>query len=170
GLPQLLSVGGMAPWAILTLLPVAAICALPPVLTRLVNVLLRLMRRRGLPRPLGWAQIGKALLWTSLAWTMFGTHLWMLTSSSISSGFTGWVQSLGVFALAMTAGSLALVAPSGIGVREAIIVAAVAPFASVGVALGLALASRLVFTVADLLAAAAAAAAGAWMDRRPIAP
>lgn len=170
GLPQLLAVGGIAPWAILVLLPVAVICALPPVLTRLLNLLLRLMRRRSLPHPLGWTQIGKALLWTAAAWAMFGTHLWLLTSSTAGSGLAGWVSSLGVFALAMTAGSLALVAPSGIGVREAIIVAALAPFVPVGVALGLALASRLVFTVADLLAAATAAALGAWYDRRPVAP
>lgn len=166
GLPYLLAVGGVAPWLILVLLPIAAICALPPVLTRLINLLLRLMRRRSLPQPLGWADVGKVLMWTSLAWTLFGTHLWLLTSFEAGSGLGGWVQSLGVFALAMTAGSLALVAPSGIGVREATIVAALSPFVPVGVALGLALASRLVFTVADLLAAAVAALLGVRADRR----
>lgn len=168
GISHLLQIGGVAPWVILVLLPVAAICSLPPVLTRLVNLLLRLMRRRRLPHPLGWADVGKVVGWTSLAWILFGTHLWLLTSSEASSGFSGWVQSLGVLALAMTAGSLALVAPSGIGVREAIVVAALAPFVSVGVALGLALASRLVFTVADLLVAAIAALLGARADRRKV--
>lgn len=166
GLPHLLGIGGAAPWLMLTLLPLAAICALPPVLTWLVNLLLKLMRRRPLPRPLGWADVGKVLGWTSFAWVMFGSHLWLLTSSEIASGPAGWVQSLGVFALAMTAGSIALVAPSGIGVREAIVVAALAPVVPLGVALGLALASRLVLTVADLLAAAVAALLGARADRR----
>jgi len=165
-LPHLLEIGGGAPWLILALLPVAVVCALPPVLTRLVNLLLRLLRRRRLPSALGWAHVGVALGWTSLAWASFGTHLWLLTSSEASLGPYGWVQSLGVFALAMTASSLALVAPSGIGVREAIIAVALAPSLPVGVALGLALASRLVLTVADLLAAAAAALVGARMDRQ----
>lgn len=166
GLPYLFAVGGIAPWLILGLLPVAAICATPPVLTRLVNLLLKLMRRRSLPQPLGWAHVGRAIGWTSLAWVCFGTHLWFLATSGVDTGFGGWVQSIGVFALAMTAGSLALVAPSGIGIREAIIVAALAPFVPTGVALGLALASRLVFTVADLIAAAGAWLLGAWSDRR----
>lgn len=166
GLPHLLDVGGIAPWMILILLPIAAICSLPPVLTRLVNLLLKLMRRRSLPHPLGWAHVGKVLGWTSLAWAAFGTHLWLLTSSQANSGFSGWVQSLGVFALAMTAGSLALVAPSGIGVREAIVVAALSPYLPMGVALGLALVSRLVFIVADLLAATVAAILGVRADRR----
>ncbi|HXV94874.1 MAG TPA: lysylphosphatidylglycerol synthase domain-containing protein, partial [Pseudonocardia sp.] len=145
GLRHLFEVGGAAPWLVLGLLPVVVVCALPPVLTRLVDLALRLMRRRPLPRPLGWGHVGAVLGWTSLAWVLFGTHLWMLTTSEAASGAGGWVQSLGVFALAMTAGSLALVAPSGIGVREAIVVAALAPVVPVGVALGLALASRLVF-------------------------
>jgi hypothetical protein len=165
-LPHLLEIGGAAPWLILALLPIALVCALPPVLTRLVNLLLRLLRRRQLPRALGWTHVGVALVWTSLAWVAFGTHLWLLTSSEANLGPYGWVQSLGVFALAMTASSLALVAPSGIGVREAIIAVALAPALPVGVALGLALASRLVLTVADLLAAAMAALLGARMDRR----
>lgn len=166
GLPHLLDVGGAALLVILILLPVAVICALPPVLTRLVNLLLKLMRRRSLPRALGWVEVGKALGWTLVAWVLFGTHLWLLTSSEATSGLSGWVQCVGALALAMTAGSLALVAPSGIGVREAIIVAALAPFVSAGVALGLAVASRVAFILADLLAAALAALAGARADRR----
>lgn len=166
GLPYLLGVGGAAPWVVLALLPVVAVCALPPVLTRLVNLLLRLMRRRSLPRSLGWSDVGKVLGWTSLAWVAFGTHLWLLASSEATSGLGGWITSLGVFALAMTAGSLALVAPSGIGVREAMIVAALAPQVPMGVALGLALASRLVFTAADVVAAAGAGLLGHRADRR----
>ncbi|MHA6779513.1 lysylphosphatidylglycerol synthase domain-containing protein [Pseudonocardia saturnea] len=161
----LMQVGGATPWVVLILLPLAAICTLPPVLTRIIGLMLRLLRRRPLPCPLGWSHIGRALLWTTLAWTLFGTHLWLLISSEFASGPGGWVQSLGVFALAMTGGSLALVAPSGIGVREAIIIVALAPVVPTGVALGLALASRLVLVVADILAATVAAALGFRADR-----
>ena len=57
----------------------------------------------------------------------------------------------------MTAGLLAVASPSGLGVREAVLVAALSPFVGVGTALGVALASRLILTVADVLAAGAAA-------------
>ena len=55
----------------------------------------------------------------------------------------------------MTAGFLVFVAPSGIGIREAVLVAALAPVLDTGEALSVALVVRLVFTLADLLAAAA---------------
>jgi uncharacterized membrane protein YbhN (UPF0104 family) len=55
----------------------------------------------------------------------------------------------------MTAGFIVIVAPSGIGVREAVIVAALAPVLNTSAALAVALVLRLLFTVADLVAAAA---------------
>jgi len=57
-------------------------------------------------------------------------------------------------ALAMTLGFVVVVAPSGIGVREAVLVAALAPVLDTPEALAIALVARLLFTVADLIAAA----------------
>jgi len=54
----------------------------------------------------------------------------------------------------MTAGFLVVVAPSGIGVREAALVAGLAPILPAGPALAIALVLRVVFTAADVLAAA----------------
>ena len=49
----------------------------------------------------------------------------------------------------------AFLVPSGLGVREAIIVATLLPYVpNAGVALGMALASRLIFVIADLIAGA----------------
>ena len=53
----------------------------------------------------------------------------------------------------MTIGFLVVVAPSGIGVREAVLVAALAPVLDPSSALGVALVLRVVFTLADLIAA-----------------
>jgi len=57
-------------------------------------------------------------------------------------------------ALAMTVGFIVVVAPSGIGIREAIIVAVLAPVLNGPEALAVALVARLLFTLADLVAAA----------------
>jgi hypothetical protein len=54
----------------------------------------------------------------------------------------------------MGVGLLVVVAPSGIGVREAIVVAVLAPVLNGSEALAVALVARLIFTLADLLAAA----------------
>jgi glycosyltransferase 2 family protein len=160
GLPALFAVGGVTPWLVLGLAPIALVCVVPPVLTRLVRLTLRLLRRRQVPITIGWSNVGQIMGWSALAWVLFGTHLWLLANAMAGPGVTGWVRCVGAFALAMTAGMIAVVAPSGIGVREAVIVAALAVYLPVGAALGLALASRLVFTIADLIAASAAALSG----------
>lgn len=165
-LPELIAVGGLVPWLMLLIIPVAIVCALPPVLTRLVNLVLEVLRRRALPGGLGWADTGRAVAWCALAWVFFGSQLWLLANAASAPGGDGWLRCIGAFALAMTAGLLAAVAPSGIGVREAVIVGTLSPFVPVGVALGLALSSRLVFTVADLVAAGAAALSGVRARRR----
>jgi uncharacterized membrane protein YbhN (UPF0104 family) len=54
----------------------------------------------------------------------------------------------------MTIGALVVVAPSGIGVREAVIVAALAPVLERPEALAIALVARPLFVLADLIAAA----------------
>lgn len=160
GLPALFAVGGITPWLVIGLALIGLVCAVPPVLTRLVRLTLRLLRKRQVPLSLNWINVARISAWSALAWVMFGTHLWLLTNAVAEPGLSGWVRCVGAFALAMTAGMVAVVAPSGIGVREAVIVAALSAYLPVGVALGLALASRLVFTVADLVAASAAAASG----------
>jgi uncharacterized membrane protein YbhN (UPF0104 family) len=76
---------------------------------------------------------------------------------------------IGAFAVAMTVGLFAVFAPSGLGVREAVLVAALLPLLGpgdgVGVALGIALASRMLFILADVVTAGLAALAGVRADR-----
>ena len=100
----------------------------------------------------------------------YGAHLWLLADVSAAPGIGGFVRCAGAVALGLTVGMLAFLAPSGLGVREAIIVAALLPYASPGAALGMALTSRMVFTLADLVAAAGAALAGLRMAGRASAP
>jgi hypothetical protein len=57
------------------------------------------------------------------------------------------------------------VAPSGAGAREALIVAALAGVMDEGQALGVAVVSRMLFTLTDLVMAGAAAASALWVLR-----
>jgi hypothetical protein len=94
--------------------------------------------------------------WFLLTWVFYGAHLWLLANALGAPGWEGFVRSLGGFALALTAGALFIVVPSGAGVREGLIVAALAGVMSAGEALGVAVVSRMVFTAADVLAAGVA--------------
>jgi hypothetical protein len=67
---------------------------------------------------------------------------------------------LGGYALAYSAGLLLIVLPGGIGAREVILIAALAPVTSHGVAIAVALAARLVSTVSDLVCGALGLAIG----------
>ena len=156
------------------LFPIAVICAIPRVLTWLVQLTLRLLRRPPLRHKLSWPGVGRVVGWSALGFTLFGVHLWLLANAQAAPGFEGLLRSVGSFAIAITVGMFAFLSPSGLGVREAVLVAALAPFLAtsggVGAALGIALASRLIFTIADLLAAGLAALSGVRQVRQAAAP
>jgi hypothetical protein len=137
----------------LTLAPLALITLVPAVLGIIVRTALTLLRR---PQPelrFTWRTVRRAAGWAFVTWACFGTQLWVLASSVGDIGHGAWVLSTSAMALAMTLGFLAFVAPSGLGVREAFIVAVLAPVMTPGAALGIALLSRFLFMCADLLCA-----------------
>jgi uncharacterized membrane protein YbhN (UPF0104 family) len=162
GIPTLVEVGGAAVWGAAVLAPVAVICAIPPILSRLVDLFLRILGRAGLNHRLRLTGLLRIMGWSALAWTLFGVHFYLLGVGAGGNLSPTLTDAIGSFALAMTAGLLAAASPSGLGVREAVLVASLSPFGGVGTALGVALASRLVLTVADVLAAGVAA----WSARK----
>ncbi len=157
GIPVLASTGDHKAWALLAALPIAVTASTPPVLTRLVNLLLHLLRKPPLPRPLTWTGVARAAAYLTATWTLFGLHLWLLANALGAPGWNGITRCIGGFALAMAAGVLFIIVPSGAGVREAIIVAALTPVMSTGQALGIAVVSRALFIAADVTTAATAA-------------
>jgi uncharacterized membrane protein YbhN (UPF0104 family) len=157
GLPVLASAHHPELWWLFAAWPVLLVASIPPVLTRLVNFVLRLLRKGPLPRPLSWSGVFAASSWLVGTWIFFGLHLWLLANSLGAPGIGGLVRSIGGFALAMAAGVLFVVAPSGAGVREIIIVAALAPVMSSAEAFGVAVVSRVLFIVVDVVSAGAAA-------------
>jgi hypothetical protein len=124
------------------------------VLTRLVDFGLRLVRRPAVERSISWQGILTASGWSVASWVSYGTSVWVLAVAVGAPAGESLPLCLGGVALAMTVGFLVVVAPSGIGVREAVIVASLSPVLDRPEALAVALLARLLFTLADLLAAA----------------
>ena len=58
--------------------PVAVICAIRPVLSRLVDIFLRVLGRAGLNHRLRLTGLLKIMGWSGLAWTLFGVHFYLL--------------------------------------------------------------------------------------------
>ena len=129
----------------------------PPVLTRLVNLLMHVVRRPPLERSVSWNGMLVGSGWSMGSWAAYGLSLWILAIGVGAPAGKSLPLCLAGVALAMTAGFIVVVAPSGIGVREAVLVAALAPVLTTSGALAVALVLRLLFTLGDFVAAAAVA-------------
>ena len=134
-------------------LGVCAVAIAPPCLGRIGDFLLGVLRRPPLERRPGWAGILSGAALSVGSWIAYGLGLWVLAVAAGADAGRTLALALPAVALAMTIGFVVVVAPSGIGVREAVLVAALAPVLAAGPALGVALVLRLVFTLADLVAA-----------------
>lgn len=141
----------------------------PRLLTWLISRVLRVLRRAPLPHPLSFAPILKIFGLAVVVATLYGLHLWLLADALGSPGWSTLLLCVGTMSLAMTAGLLAFFLPSGIGVREVVIVAALATVLPTSQALALAVVSRVMFTVVDLASAGGAALIARHGRTRPAA-
>jgi glycosyltransferase 2 family protein len=148
------------------LLPVGLVCLHPRVMTALATLVFRLLRKPPLDHTLRRRVVARSLLWALASYTLFGASLWILANSLVDPGASALLLCVGAMAIGFTAGLFAVFLPSGVGVREAVVVAALATVMSVGQATGLALASRLLFTIGDLAIAGAAALVAVLVRRR----
>lgn len=156
--PQHRVVGQVAFYAAIIALPFALVCAHPKIMTMLIGLVLRLLRRPRLDTSMSWRGTLETAGWATVAFVCFGTHLWLLAQTQTAQGFSGWARSFGVMALALSVSLFVVVAPSGIGVREFLVAVALTGFGvSYGTAYAIALASRLIFTFGDVAAAGLAA-------------
>ena len=143
---------------VLLVLPVGLACLAPPVLTRLVAVLLRVLRRQPLDRPLSWGGVGAALGWALAMWAAYGVHVLLLVLPQPQTGDGNLpLLSLGGYALAWTVGFLFLLAPAGALIRETVLVLSFAPVLDSPAATAVAVVSRGVMTLGDVLWGAAGA-------------
>ena len=139
------------------LLPVGLVMLHPVPLTAAVNIVLRVLRRDPLPHRLSGAAVARATGLSVLTYALYGVHLFVLAGAlretwQLNSG-TVLLLCVGSMGLAMTAGLVAFILPSGIGARELVIVGGLAVVLPAGQALALAVVSRLLFTVVELASA-----------------
>lgn len=158
-----------APW-LLVLIPVSLVALHPKILSWGTSLILKVLRRKPLAEPLSWQTVGKVFGASLGAWSLQGVHLWLLANSVGTPGFGGLIVCIGAMAIAMNAGTFAFILPSGAGIREAVQVAVLtATGIGYGQAIAFAIASRVMFTVADLITAGGAAATARLRHGAPVA-
>jgi hypothetical protein len=145
--------GDRVPWQpVLALLPLGIIALHPRVVSRVVRVARRLARRElPVPVPRWGAAIG-LLVWHVPAWLAIGTATW-LTALALDPGSPDLRNLLFATVLSWVAGFLVVPAPGGIGVREAVFIAAATSLSSLGVAAAVAVVARVLFILVDLAGA-----------------
>ena len=167
-LPRLLSddAPGWLHWTPV-LIPVGLACLTPPVLSRICDLLFRLLRRPPLDVRFSWTGIGTAAVAVLGTWLAYGLQITFLGWSLGAEPKDLLLPATGAFAAAWCAGFLVVVVPTGAGTREAVLTLALAAQLPGGsaAALTIAVVSRLLLTVADVVAALL----GVAMGRRPAA-
>ncbi|HYN56293.1 MAG TPA: lysylphosphatidylglycerol synthase domain-containing protein [Motilibacterales bacterium] len=96
--------------------------------------------------------LAASVAWLMACWTFFGLHAWLL-ARPLGAGAADLAPTVGAFALAFVAGVLVVPLPAGAGVREGVLVAALAGSIGAPAALTVSLVSRLVLLGVDLVLA-----------------
>ncbi|OAA28739.1 hypothetical protein UG55_1005258 [Frankia sp. EI5c] len=140
-------------WWALAVVPLFAVVLYPPVLSRLLGRAFRLLRRPPLAEPLTARPILAGAGWLIAGFVWYGVGTWLLVRDLTPAvdGARLVALCVGAYALAWTAGFLVLVLPAGAGVREAVLVLALAPALPSGPATLIAVVARLLATIADVV-------------------
>ncbi len=140
----------------------------PKILTWGANLVLKVLRRKQLEHPLRLSVVLRALIFQVVSYVLFGVQLWIMASAiGVVHGIGGLLLCVGAVSVGLNSGVIAFVLPSGAGVRDGVIVALLITTMPYGPALALAVVSRLMFTVADVLTAGAAAGLAHWRTPLP---
>ena len=150
GLPLASASAARHYWWALAALPVILACLCPPVLGRLTDLALGVLRLPRLEQRPTWRGLAVAVGWTVLGWLLLGLQAWLLLASMTGRGADVLLLAVGGYALACSAALALVVFPNGIGAREVILIAALAPVLDRPAALALAVLARVGATVSDL--------------------
>jgi hypothetical protein len=118
------------------------------------------MRKPAPETPLSGRVIGTAVAVNVASWACNGLQIWVLTARLGHHGASAVLSAIGAYALAWCVGFLFVLAPAGAGIRELILIAELTPLVHSGPATAIALVSRGVTMLGDLIGAGVAALLG----------
>lgn len=149
-------------WWVFLFAPLAGLFLYPRLTNKILNQALRVARQPALERPLGRRAMVVALSWAAMCWIALGLQIWFLGARLGLSGWSGLLLAIGSFAFAWCAGFVVIFAPAGAGIREVVLIALLVSAMSRADAAVVALVSRALMTLGDLLSAGIAG----WFARR----
>jgi hypothetical protein len=145
-------------WFVLILVPIVLLPLYPPILRSLMRLASKVARRDLADLSLRGRNTVAAWLWAAVAWVLFGGQIAVLLTPLKTLSPSTVLLSIGAYALAWLVGFLVFFLPAGLGGREAVLTAllVVGGAATSGQGVSIALMSRVLLTVGDLVLAGSA--------------
>jgi len=137
-------------WWVLLVAAALAVTLVPPVLSRLLGLALKVLKRQGEVPRIGGRALAASAGWSALNWAALGAQAWVLLTALGGSEATYGIAT-GAFALAWLVGFLAVFAPAGGVVREGALVILLGSVVTQPQAFAFALLSRFAMTLADAI-------------------
>lgn len=136
------------------LTPLALLAVLPPVLGRVLEVVLRLSRQEPVRERIDLPTAAAACAWSLLSWVTFGLLVLVLAVAvGAEPGLTSLRLAVGGYAAAWIVGSVLFFLPAGVGAREAVLALMLSPVLDPGGVIVVVLLSRVLVTAGDLVGA-----------------
>lgn len=149
------------------LVPVAGVVLLsPPVLRRVLRLAFRVTRRPAAPTAVSGGALLAAAGWSLVMWACFGVQAWVIARGLGGGPDRLLLLATGAYAVAWVVGFLVVFVPAGAGAREAALVLVLGPSLGHPDALALALVSRVLMLVGDLVAVGVAVLSARLHARR----
>ena len=125
----------------------------PKVLTRIINILLHLVKKDPIILNLNFSQICGIMAYYSLIWLFFGVAFYFLINSTTFIAVSKIPILAGSFCISAIIGVAALFAPGGLGVRESVLALLLSNFFPISLAILLSILSRIWLSIGELLLA-----------------
>jgi hypothetical protein len=125
----------------------------PPLLEKMLNLVLRKLKKEELEIPFSYSQILKSTLWFFSNWLMVGAALFALINAVSPTNITLFPAIAGIYAVSWAVGFLTPLAPNGAGVREASLIVLLGAAIPPPVAIISTISFRLLIVTRDVLSA-----------------
>ena len=153
-------------WATAALVVVFFICINPKIINFFLRILEKVIHKKDMEIPITYGEMIKVVLMFIGNWVIVGVGFYMLTCSIYPIPMSEMLYSAGIFGLSCIIGILAIFAPSGLGVREGILVLGLGLIMPEEYAVIISIVSRLWMTVSELALIGIAFVVNQVMGRR----
>jgi uncharacterized membrane protein YbhN (UPF0104 family) len=140
-------------WWLIPLIVIGLVCLTPPVLSRLIAIAFRVLRRPPQDTTLTWSGTVMSLVWSLVMWVAYGVQASVVLRAFGADSPALFPVAVGAYAVAWLVGFVVIIAPAGIGPREGILVLLLGSVAGGSAPLALAVISRVFMTIGDVVLA-----------------